>query len=108
MPSPFPGMDPYLEHSACWPGMYQRLINRMSDVLNELLPPQYLADIGERLYVVQSRRSIYPDVTLVERPSPVPPTSPTAGGTAVLTASDTPWVMTIQPEERREVFVEIL
>ena len=26
MPSPFPGMDPYLEHPALWPGVHQRFI----------------------------------------------------------------------------------
>jgi hypothetical protein len=90
--------------------MHQRLINRMSDVLNERLPPQYIADIGERLYVAQSRRSIYPEVMLVERPAPAPgpSASPAAGGTAVLTAGEPPWVMAVQSEERREVFVEIL
>jgi hypothetical protein len=108
MPSPFPGMDPYLEHSARWPGMHQRLINRMSDVLNDLLPDPYIADIGEWLYVVQPRRSIYPDVVLVERPAVDLPGNSTSGGTAALAVSDPPWVMTVQPEERREVFIEIL
>jgi hypothetical protein len=88
--------------------MHQRLINRMSDALNDLLPPQYIADIGERLYVVQPRRSIYPDVVLVEQPSVDPPGNSTSGGTAVLAVSDPPWVLTVQPEERREVFIEIL
>jgi hypothetical protein len=100
MPSPFPGMDPYLEHSARWPGMNQRLINRMSDVLNGLLPSHYIADIGERLYVVQPRRSIYPDVVVVEQPSVELPEKATSGGTAALAVSDPPWVMTVQPEER--------
>ena len=26
MPSPFPGMDPYLEHPALWPSVHQGLI----------------------------------------------------------------------------------
>jgi len=29
MPSPFPGMDPYLEHPARWGGVHARLIARM-------------------------------------------------------------------------------
>ena len=61
MPSPFPGMDPYLEHPALWPGVHQGLITYMQAALNTLLPPRYVADIGERLYVVQPERSIYPD-----------------------------------------------
>jgi hypothetical protein len=45
-------MDPYLEHPALWPGVHQRLITYLGDRLNTLLPPHYVADIGERLYVV--------------------------------------------------------
>jgi hypothetical protein len=74
MPDMFPGMDPYLEHPARWPGMRQRLITNLSNTLNDMLPPPYIADIDERLYVMQPERSIYPDVVLVERPaSPAPP-----------------------------------
>jgi hypothetical protein len=105
MPGPFPGMDPYLEHPARWPGMHQRLITNISNVLNDLLPPPYIADIGERLYVLQPERSIYPDVVLVERPAP--PAPPDASATAVMTASDPPLVLTAPLAEVREVFVEI-
>jgi hypothetical protein len=30
MPSPFPGMDPYLEHPAVFPGLHSRLITALS------------------------------------------------------------------------------
>ena len=36
------------------------------------MPPHYVADIGERLYVVQPERSIYSDVVVIEHPSDVP------------------------------------
>jgi uncharacterized protein DUF4058 len=106
MPGPFPGMDPYLEHPARWPSMHQRLITNISNALNALLPPPYIADIGERLYVLQPERSIYPDVVLVERPTP--PSPPEATATAVMVPSDPPWVLTAPLGEVREVFVEIL
>src|SRR5207245_6396826 len=104
MPGPFPGMDPYLEHPARWPGMHQRLITGISNALNDLLPPPYIADIGERLYVLQPERSTYPDVALVERPAP--PAPPDASATAVL-VSDPPLVLAAPLAEMREVFVEI-
>jgi hypothetical protein len=104
MPSPFPGMDPYLEHPALWPGVHQRLITYLGDGLNVLLPANYVADIGERLYVVQPDRHIYPDVVVVE-----PPTSEShQGSTAAVLTSDPPWVLTVEPVEVREVFIEIL
>lgn len=43
MPSPFPGMDPYLEHPARWPGVHQRLMTYIADTLNIALPPHYVA-----------------------------------------------------------------
>lgn len=107
MPSPFPGMDPYLEHPARWPSLHHRMITYLSDALNGLLPPPYVADIDERLYVVQPERSIYPDVVLIERPPPVPATEG-SGGAAVMAVSDPSWVLTALPHEMREGFVQIL
>lgn len=108
MPSPFPGMDPYLEHPALWPGVHQRLITYLGDRLNTLLPSQYVADIGERLYVVQPDRSIYPDIVVVEPPSTVPHPERQQEGTTATLASDPPWTLTVPPVEMREVFIEIL
>src|SRR5438874_8759234 len=108
MPSPFPGMDPYLEHSSLWSGVHQGLITNARAALNRMLPPQYVADIGERLYVVQPERSIYPDVVVVERPPAPPPGSLGAGQAVGAMASDPRWVLTVQPAEIREVFIEIL
>jgi hypothetical protein len=108
MPSPFPGMDPYLEDPIGWPDVHQRLITTIGTVLNSMLPPHYLARIGERLYVVQPERSIYADVMVLERPSPPPLREQGGGGTAVLVASDAPLVLTVPLAEIREVFVEIL
>jgi Uma2 family endonuclease len=100
-------MDPYLEDSTGWPDVHQRLITALSTDLNRLLPSQYLARIGERVYVAQSNRSIYPDAMVLKRSAPAVPKARGAGGTAVLEASDPPWILTVLPEEAREVFVEI-
>jgi hypothetical protein len=101
-------MDPYLEHPALWPGVHQRLITYLGDRLNTLLPPHYVADIGERLYVVQPERSIYPDVVGVEPPATAPLPEQQQGSNAAIMTSDPPWVLTVEPVEVREVFVEIL
>src|SRR5436309_1807450 len=105
MPSPFPGMDPYLEHLAWWGGVHQGMITYAREAHNALLPPDYIADIGERLYVVQPDRSIYPD--LAERTQRGDVREPRAeyGGAAVAVAEDAPWIVTIEPIEMREVFV---
>ena len=108
MPSPFPGMDPYLEQPALWPGVHQGIITYARAALNALLPPHYVADIGERLYVVQPDRSIYPAVVVVEPPSTAPFPERQREGTTALLSSDPPWVLTVESVEVREVFVEIL
>ena len=66
MAGPFPGMDPYLEDPVLWPGVHQGLITGIRNTLNQLLPPGYIADMGERIYVMQPDRSIYPDVAIFE------------------------------------------
>ena len=72
MASPFPGMDPYLEDPAVWPGLHNRLIVYGSDALQPLLLPGYYVEIRERVYFEQSRDVAYPDATLHRRrPAPV-------------------------------------
>jgi len=105
MPSPFPGMDPYLEDPLWWPSVHQRLITYIGDTLGLLLPPQYIANIGERLYVVQPERNIYPDVAIFESPRPRRSAGPEP---ATAVAPDAPWVLIVEPVEMREVFIEIL
>jgi len=106
MPSPFPGMDPYLENPVLWPGVHQGLVTYIRAALNAVLPPGYVADIGERVYIVQPERSVYPDVVVLEQP--LTQTGRGSGGAATAVASDPPLVLTYEPVEIREVFVEIL
>lgn len=108
MPSPFLGMDSYLENPFLWPGVHQGLISSIRAALNAILPPRYFADIGERVYIVQPERNIYPDVVIFEYPSPQTQQSPKGTATAVTTVCDPPFVLTYEPVEIREVFVKIL
>lgn len=109
MPSPFPGMDPYLEDPTLWPGVHQRLITYTADVLQPEVRPRYHARIGERLYVVQPPHPMYPDVVLVQRPRAVREARVVAPMADVATLeADTPVVLAIPPVEHREPFVEIV
>jgi hypothetical protein len=83
MPSPFPGMDPYLEEPSGWPGVHHRLITIMSDLLTEQLAPHFYVSIEERVYISDleepgERRQIAPDIYLVERPGTGSPLQPGA------------------------------
>lgn len=51
MPSPFPGMDPYLENSVFWAGIHANLYGRIQTALNRSLPSGYYADIDEYVWL---------------------------------------------------------
>ena len=50
MPSPFPGMDPFLE-SQEWEDFHTRLITAFSDRLSPTIEPDYLVRVERRVYV---------------------------------------------------------
>ena len=51
MPSPFPGMDPFLEDPGLWPDVHHGLISVAQELLNAQLRPKYHVRIEERVYV---------------------------------------------------------
>ncbi len=103
MPSPFPGMDPFLEHPALFPGLHNRLIVRLSEVLQTALPEPYFAEIGERIWVEVSERDIEPDVNVLRGAGPGRHEE-----TATATATrNQPVVVTVPVNEHRETWVEI-
>jgi len=83
MPSPFPGMDPYLEAPENWHGVHQKLLSYLCDYLNERLPLPFAAVVEERCYVLESERDVVPDFAIV-RPFDPPLTPVPQSGTALL------------------------
>lgn len=68
MPSPFPGMDPYLEHPLIWPGLHHRLIVAIADGISSQLSNRYYVDIEQRVYLSESNEPDafrIPDVSVV-------------------------------------------
>src|SRR5947207_9923988 len=51
MPSPFPGMNPYLEQNDTWEDFHQDFITRTREILSEQVGPNYLVKIEVRLYL---------------------------------------------------------
>jgi hypothetical protein len=43
MPSPFPGMAPYIETPELWPDFYNNLASEMQAQLHRLIQPRYFA-----------------------------------------------------------------
>ena len=62
MPSPFPGMDPYLENPEIFPDFHDSFITYLREALQASLPAPYFAALGRRVWIEVSRRSIGPDV----------------------------------------------
>jgi hypothetical protein len=71
MTSPFPGIDPYLEAQGRWRDLNASLITYCRDALNEVLPENYLAQIGEQIRLMSSEAVVallYPDVVVGREP----------------------------------------
>jgi hypothetical protein len=106
MPSPFPGMDPYLEDPLLWPSVHHLLISQTGTTLNRLLPPGYVAAFGERVLVAGPDRDIYPNALVKEDVAAGARVSPSSGGIATA-VSDPPWLIAVRPDELIESFVEV-
>lgn len=55
MPTPFPGMDPYLERPSMWPGVHNRLIVAIADDIAPRVRPQYYVSVEERVYFSEDK-----------------------------------------------------
>jgi hypothetical protein len=104
MPSPFPGMDPYLEEPSQWQGVHQRLITYAADALESSLRPRYHARIGERVYITEPPQGFYPDVSLVRYPAQREP----SGGVAVAEPDAPTALGEYLDEGQRQPFIEIV
>lgn len=81
MPSPFPGMDPFLEDPAGWPDVHITFITTMRHRLVAMLLPDFHVRIQERVYISTpddpGREALAPDlfVTLGQGAQPLPATA---------------------------------
>jgi len=67
MPSPFPGMDPYVEHPDVFPCMHNNLIFVLQESLQPRLPEPYYAATGERVRLERESPEIVPDAQVRRR-----------------------------------------
>jgi Protein of unknown function (DUF4058) len=65
MPSPFPGMDPFLESPDWFPCFHDSLIFGILESLQMRLPEPYYAQSTQRVWLELSHRSVEPDVNVV-------------------------------------------
>ena len=69
MPSPFPGMDPYLEQRSVWRTLHNRLLTGISDELQPQIAPTYWVAVEELTYEAVSEDLLLlgsPDASVVD------------------------------------------
>lgn len=105
MPSPFPGMDPFLENQE-WEDFHAKLNTAISDALSPSVEPNYVVRVERRVYVEhvsgdeQQRRA---DVAIVA--SHEPSFAPKATG-ATATATPVEGLLAM-PEEIHETYIVV-
>jgi len=118
MPSPFPGMNPYLEHPELWPGVHHWLIIAIAESLAPQLRPKYRVAVEVRMYDTSEEDTLLvgiPDV-VVQRPltATTPPApsyeggNPTMSNVAVASPPVKPMTVTIPvPYTVKEGYLEV-
>src|SRR5438132_8479352 len=108
MPSPFPGMDPYLESPDIFPDFHHSIITYLRETLQASLPAPYFAALGRRVWIEVSRRSIGPYVEVRRESGPLTRRAEPAGAVAVASPPVArPIVVKVAHDEFREPFIEI-
>ena len=107
MPSPFPGMDPFIEGQV-WEDFHVTLIQSIREALVPRVRPRYVVRIEERVYVEHDADTlaevVRPDLTLLDREDDV---APSEGGAATAVAIK-PVVLTVpMPERLKQAYLTV-
>lgn len=102
MPSPFPGMNPYLERHDMWADFHDRYLVELSNTLIRQVRPNYVVKIEEYVYLHQvepddedeRERLERPDLGVIANRPPAP--------TGTLAVLDAPAVGAVPPEVELE------
>jgi Protein of unknown function (DUF4058) len=108
MPSPFPGMNPYLELPAGWTGIHHWLITGLASSLGVLLPPHYYVAVEERVYEISDAESALigiPDHAIARTTAATPRPTQQQGNVATLSQPTT--VILPMPIGIKESYLEV-
>lgn len=103
MPSPLPGMNPYLESPELWSEFHSRMIVAIADALDTTLSQAYRVAVEKRVYLTQGEETILigiPDVSVTATPQ-------TSSRTAIAVATEPIVVEIPLAEEVQERYLEI-
>ena len=108
MPSPFPGMDPFIENQG-WAGFHTHLITNLADALVPQARPRYTVRIEERTYIEHEpedrARHIRPDAVVLARE-----TMTAYQTVSTMTETNAPVILTlppITPESEHESYLVV-
>lgn len=113
MPSPFPGMDPFIE-SQNWEDFHTRFLTAISDAIVTAVRPRYVVEVERRIYLETHDpetpvQTFVADAALVNLGRAILPAEESDGGVAVMQKTSVePKTCTIPfEEEHRETFLTI-
>jgi hypothetical protein len=111
MPSPFPGVDPFIEASGRWVGFHNMLIAYCTAMLNAQLPDHYAAIPDERVELIdlsddRSRRQRRPDIAVAHDLESIQ--GPGGSASAVATEVEPASVRLPVYDEIPEAYIEIV
>ncbi|MEG4005552.1 DUF4058 family protein [Microcoleus sp. Pol11C1] len=112
MPSPFPGMDPYLEHPDFWQETHHWLISAIAASLVPQIRPKYEVAIDKRIYEITDPNDSNSDSLLVGIPDVAikrqsnNPSIPT-GSVATVSITLPTTVKVPAPEKIKQTYLEV-
>jgi hypothetical protein len=110
MPSPFPGMDPYLESPDWFPDLHGSLIIFMKSMLQRSLPGSYYAQSSQRVWLEHTQHHFEPDVEVARSAPKARKRSRGGGLTLAEPRTDGPLVVTVETIEHgpfKQSFLEV-
>ncbi|MEH1910671.1 MAG: DUF4058 family protein [Nostoc sp.] len=108
MPSPFPGMNPYLENPELWPKFHSRLIIAIADAIAPQLRPKYRVAVEKGVYQMIDENSILVGIPDVVVGSSLTNTEKEPSNIAVAASPTKPITVNVPIlEEVREGYLEV-
>jgi hypothetical protein len=114
MPSPFPGMDPYLEQPVFWPSFHSKFVVAMADAIEAQLDSAYYVEVETRSYLDDEGTGLLvgiPDVGVLLSATNAPDRLPDSSNAIALanpvTSIRLQTVTLPMPQEVRERYLEI-
>ena len=108
MPSPFPGMNPYLENPELWPEVHHWILTLLAESLIPQLRPKYRVAVEKRVYHDTDGNSVLIGISDVTIARSLKPITQKLSNIAVASPPVKPITVNIPiPEEIRETYLEV-